>query len=117
MRISDWSSDVCSSDMDVGAGAGSHSLYLQKQGMDVSALELSSKACEIMLTRGVRKVINENIFDYRQEKFDTLLFLMNGIGLVENISGFEKLLDHAKTILNPGGQLLFDSSDKNGRAP
>src|SRR5690606_32255757 len=57
--------------------------------------------------------INKNIFEYQNEKYDTLLFLMNGIGLVESISGLEYFFEHAKKLLNPGGQLLFDSSDVN----
>lgn len=97
--------------LDIGAGVGSHSLYLQEAGFDVTALELSRPACEIMKKRGVKQVINENIFEYQTEKYDTLLFLMNGIGLVENIEGLQRLLEHAKTLLNPSGQLLFDSSD------
>lgn len=97
--------------LDIGAGVGSHSLYLQGLGVDVTALELSEAACDIMETRGVKKVLNEDIFHYRGEKFDTLLFLMNGIGLVETIQGLNKLFEHVKTLLNPGGQLLFDSSD------
>lgn len=99
--------------LDIGAGVGSHTLYLQEVGFDVTALELSTPACEIMEKRGVKKIINENIFDYQNEKYDTLLFLMNGIGLVENIEGLKGLFEHAKTLLNPGGQLLFDSSDIN----
>jgi len=97
--------------LDVGAGAGSHSLYLQEQGMDVTALELSSKACEIMKLRGVKSVLQEDIYSYTGDKYDTLLFLMNGIGLAESISGLKQLFNHCKTLLNPGGQLLFDSSD------
>src|SRR5690554_1355413 len=34
--------------LDVGAGMGSHSLHLQKSGVDVTALELSPMACEVM---------------------------------------------------------------------
>lgn len=97
--------------LDVGAGAGSHSLYLQEQGMDVTALELSEPACEIMRLRGIRKIVNEDIFQYQGEKFDTLLFLMNGIGLAQTLDGLGRLFEHCKTLLNPGGQLLFDSSD------
>jgi len=97
--------------LDIGAGAGSHSLYLQEQGMDVTALEISSKACEIMKTRGVKSVIQEDIFRFNNEKYDTLLFLMNGIGLAESIEGLKRLFEHCKTLLNPGGQLLFDTSD------
>src|SRR5690606_17091295 len=97
--------------LDVGAGAGCHSLYLQEQGMDVTALEISPKACEIMKLRGVKTVIQEDIFSYDKDKYDTLLFLMNGIGLAESIEGLKRLFNHCKTLLNLGGQLLFDSSD------
>lgn len=97
--------------LDVGAGAGSHCLYLQKKGFDVTALEISATACKIMKERGVKNIVNQNIFDYRDKKFDTLLFLMNGIGLAETINGFKQLLAHCKKILKKGGQLLFDSSD------
>jgi len=97
--------------LDVGAGAGSHSLYLQEQGMDVTALELSTQACEIMRLRGVKKIVNEDIFEYQAEKFDTLLFLMNGIGLAQTLEGLKKLFEHCKTLLTPRGQLLFDTSD------
>lgn len=97
--------------LDVGAGAGSHCLYLQKTGVDVTALEISPIACQLMAKRGVKKIINQDIFRYEQEKFDTLLFLMNGIGLAGSIQGLKQLLDHCKKLLNKGGQLLFDSSD------
>ncbi|QNL48982.1 methyltransferase domain-containing protein [Olivibacter sp. SDN3] len=97
--------------LDVGAGAGSHCLYLQQKGVDVTALEISPIACQIMAKRGIKKIINQDIFSYKEEKFDTLLFLMNGIGLAENIAGLKKLLNHCKKLLNTGGQLIFDSSD------
>ena len=98
--------------LDIGAGVGSHTLYLQDVGFDVTALEISSNACSVMEKRGVKKVLNKNIFDFKgEDKFDTLLFLMNGIGLVQTIEGLKTLFDHVKNLLNPGGQLLFDSSD------
>ena len=97
--------------LDIGAGAGSHSLILQQSGFDVSALELSSTACHIMEKRGVKKIINSNIFEFGGQKFDTLMLLMNGIGLSQTINGLKAFLQHARTLLNQGGQLIFDSSD------
>ncbi len=97
--------------LDVGAGAGSHALFLQKRGMDVTALERSPLACEVMRARGVEQVITADIFEYAGYRYDTLLFLMNGIGVAGSIDGLTLLLNHCKTLLNPGGQLLFDSSD------
>ncbi|MFB2118630.1 class I SAM-dependent methyltransferase [Parapedobacter sp. 2B3] len=97
--------------LDVGAGAGSHALFLQKRGMDVTALERSPLAGTVMRGRGVKQVITADIFEYSGGQYDTLLFLMNGIGVAGTLDGLTSLLNHCKTLLNPGGQLLFDSSD------
>lgn len=97
--------------LDIGAGVGSHTLLLQKAGIDVTALEISSNACQIMKERGVRNILNQNIFDYRSEKFDTLLLLMNGVGLCETVIGLIEFLKVAGNLLKPNGQLIFDSSD------
>lgn len=98
--------------LDIGAGAGSHSLYLQEKGIDVTALDISEKCCEVALDRGVKKVFSTDFFDLNtDEKFDTLLLLMNGIGICEDIFGFPIFLDRAKNLLNPNGQIIFDSSD------
>ncbi|WP_158796489.1 bifunctional 2-polyprenyl-6-hydroxyphenol methylase/3-demethylubiquinol 3-O-methyltransferase UbiG [Pedobacter sp. L105] len=104
--------DMCEGKvLDVGGGAGSHALILQERGYEITALDISTVAVDIMKKRGVVNVIEGDIFNYTTEKFDTLLFLMNGIGLTGTLEGFKKFLNHAKSLLNEGGQLLFDSSD------
>jgi SAM-dependent methyltransferase len=97
--------------LDIGAGAGAHSLILQSLTHDITALELSEEACEIMRKRGINKVINVPVLSYAPDDFDTLLLLMNGIGLCGSIAGLHTLLSHLKSFLKPGGQILFDSSD------
>ncbi|QNF32457.1 class I SAM-dependent methyltransferase [Adhaeribacter swui] len=97
--------------LDIGAGVGSHALALQELELDVTALEISPLAAEIMQQRGVAKIINQDIFTYSGDTYDTLLLLMNGIGLVGDIAGLRQFLQHAKKLLNPNGQLVFDSSD------
>jgi cyclopropane fatty-acyl-phospholipid synthase-like methyltransferase len=97
--------------LDIGAGVGSHALILQSKGIDVTALEISPKACEIMKHRGIKKVINADILQYDSEKYDTIVLLMNGIGLCEDIPGLRYFLDYIKDLLAPGAQLIFDSSD------
>lgn len=97
--------------LDVGACAGSHSLILQNQNKDVTALEISPLCCEVMESRGVSKVICADIYLYTKDKYDTILLLMNGVGLAGNLEGLKKLLQHLKSILLPGGQIIFDSSD------
>lgn len=97
--------------LDIGSGVGSHALVLQDLDLDVTALEISPVAADIMKQRGVNKIINQDIFSYSGDTYDTLLLLMNGIGLVGDIAGLRKFLQQAKTLLQPNGQLLFDSSD------
>ncbi len=98
--------------LDVGAGMGSHSLYLQKSGVDVTALELSPMACEVMKKRGVENVVNENFYNLSGEiKYDTILFLMNGMGIAQNLDGFPVFFQQLRNLLAPGGQILMDSSD------
>lgn len=97
--------------LDIGAGAGSHTLALEDREMDVTAMDISPQLISVMEMRGVTKFIQQDIFKYKDAKFDTLLLLMNGIGLVGNMEGLRRFLNHCETLLNPGGQLIFDSSD------
>ena len=97
--------------LDVGAGAGSHSLILQKMGFTVSALDISKGACRIMKERGVQNVYQEDVFQSQLDKYDTVLMMMNGIGLCGNLEGLDLFLLKLKEMLNHGGQLIFDSSN------
>ncbi|GAB2980530.1 class I SAM-dependent methyltransferase [Mucilaginibacter puniceus] len=99
--------------LDIGAGAGSHALLLQDRDIDVTAIDISPIAVRVMQERGVKKAFEVDIYTYRPGKFDTLLLLMNGIGLAGDLNGLKTLLTHFKSLLNPGGQILFDSSDIN----
>lgn len=104
--------DLCKGKtLDIGAGAGSHALLLQEKGIDVTAIDISEGAVEVMKERGVKNAFVQDVFEMKHEKFDTLLLLMNGIGLVQTIDGLKHFLQQAKALLNKGGQLLFDSSD------
>ena len=97
--------------LDVGAGAGSHSLYLQDMGFEVTALDISELSCEVMKARGLNKVVCNDIWSCKPEQFDTILFMMNGIGLVKNLEGLIFFLQYVKKFLNTGGQIILDSSD------
>ncbi|TCO08807.1 SAM-dependent methyltransferase [Natronoflexus pectinivorans] len=98
--------------LDVGAGMGSHALYLQKNQLEVTALELSPLACEVMKNRDVKHIVNADFFDYpTEEQFDTILMLMNGIGIVGSVDKLQDYFQVLKRLLKPGGQVLLDSSD------
>ena len=97
--------------LDIGSGAGSHSLYLQENGLSVTALDISPKAIEVVKERGIKSAYCGNILTFSEGKFDTLLMLMNGTGIFESLSKIDVYLRKLKTLLNPGGQILIDGTD------
>ncbi|GGB10631.1 class I SAM-dependent methyltransferase [Puia dinghuensis] len=97
--------------LDIGAGAGSHALALQQLGQDVTALDISPLSATLMDQRGIKKVIRQDIFSLQTGDYDTLLLLMNGIGLAGNLDGLRTFFAGARRLLRPDGQLIFDSSD------
>lgn len=111
--------------LDIGAGAGCHALALQEKGLAVKAIDISPLSCEAMKLRGVKDAECINLFDphlssgnhsgENQEQFeggfDTILLLMNGTGIAEKIENLPALFLRLKALLNPGGQILIDSSD------
>lgn len=97
--------------LDVGAGAGSHSLILQRRGLDVTALDISPGASQVMQLRGIQRVINEDIFDINGIPFDTILLMMNGLGMMGSEKDTLRLFRHLKKLLGRGGQILGDSTD------
>ncbi|MGV4414915.1 class I SAM-dependent methyltransferase [Chryseobacterium sp. T1] len=97
--------------LEIGAGAGSHALILQENKIDVTALEISPASCEVMTERGVKQVVCEDFFAYSGEKYDTLLLLMNGIGLCADIDGLRTFLKQSESLLEEEGAIIFDSSD------
>ena len=97
--------------LDIGCGAGSHSLYLQKKGLAVTALDQSPGAIETCKLRGIEHTVLQDIQDVKLQKYDTLLMLMNGIGIVGKLKNIDQFFTHLKSLLKPKGQILLDSSD------
>lgn len=96
--------------LDVGAGSGCHSLVLQHRGIDVTAIDISHLSVLTMQQRGVKKVFEQDFFTLTGQ-FDTILMLMNGIGIVGTLNRLPAFFQQLDKILAPGGQLLCDSSD------
>ena len=96
--------------LDVGAGSGCHSIVLQEKGIDVTAIDISPQSVETMKERGVKKVLEQDFFTL-EGKYDTILMLMNGIGIVGTLERLPEFFRQLDKILAPGGQVLCDSSD------
>lgn len=98
--------------LDVGCGAGSHSLSLQNdRNLDVTSIDISEKAIATCKLRGVKNAKVHNILDFEGEQFDTIILLMNGVGIFGKLDNCNKYLSKLKSLLNTGGQILLDSSD------
>ncbi len=96
--------------LDVGAGSGCHSLVLQEKGIDVTAIDISPLSVETMKERGVKKVFEQDFFAL-EGQYNTILMLMNGIGIVGTLERLPEFFKQLDKILAPGGQVLCDSSD------
>lgn len=97
--------------LDVGCGAGSHALYLQEKGFDVTAIDISANAIKACELRGLKDARVQNLLDLEKHTFDTILLLMNGTGIFGTLAETSKYLQKLKSLLNPNGQILLDSSD------
>lgn len=97
--------------LDIGCGAGSHSLYLQEKGFEVTSIDISENAIKACQLRGLKNAKAQNVLDLENEKFDTILLLMNGTGIFGTLTETPKFLQKLKSLLNPNGQILIDSSD------
>lgn len=98
--------------LDIGCGAGSHSLYLQNErNLETTAIDISPNAIQACQLRGLKNALVQDILTFENEKFDSILLLMNGTGIFGTLKNTPKFLQKLKSLLNPGGQILIDSSD------
>ncbi|MBP6758004.1 MAG: class I SAM-dependent methyltransferase [Flavobacterium sp.] len=98
--------------LDVGCGAGSHSLTLQNdRNLEVTSIDISPNAIKTCELRGLKNAKVQDIMTLENEKFDTILLLMNGTGIFGTLKETPNFLQKLKSLLNPNGQILIDSSD------
>ena len=98
--------------LDVGSGAGSHSLYLQNERkLEVTALDISPKSIEVCKARGVKNAICEDLLQFSEKDFDTILLLMNGTGIFQSLEHIDQYLQKLKSLVGENGQILIDSTD------
>ncbi|MFE3847384.1 class I SAM-dependent methyltransferase [Flavobacterium sp. LB3P45] len=98
--------------LDVGCGAGSHSLSLQNErNLDVTSIDISANAIQACTLRGLKNAKIQDVMTLDNEKYDTILLLMNGAGMCGKLKNIPNFLLKLKSLLNPDGQILLDSSD------
>jgi SAM-dependent methyltransferase len=100
--------------LDVGAGAGRVSLYLQKTGFDVTAIDKSPLAIKVCKKRGVKhaKVLPiEKIGVFRPSTFDTVVMFGNNFGLFGSFKKAKTLLKKLHRITSPSALIIAESND------
>jgi SAM-dependent methyltransferase len=98
--------------LDCGAGSGCHALALQDMGKDVEAIDISPRSVEVMQKRGIQHAYCVNLFDDNfLHRYDTILMLMNGSGIIGKLENMGAFFSKMKQLLNPGGCIYMDSSD------
>jgi SAM-dependent methyltransferase len=97
--------------LDVGAGSGNHSLFLQQEGFEVYALEILPALIKILRLRGLSNVMESDVIQLENGNFDTVVMLGHGLGIAQDLSGLNALLQKLKSLITREGYILCDSLD------
>ncbi len=99
--------------LDIGAGAGRHSLYLQNQGLEVTAVDNSPKAVEVCRMRGVNdaRLLPITKISRHIEPFDSIIMMGNNFGLFGNPQRAKRLLRRFHKLTFDGGTLIAETND------
>lgn len=96
--------------LDAGAAAGVHSKVLINSGKSVEAIDISPLSVKYLKEQKIpARVADFN--EFKDEKYDTILLLMNGIGIAGELSNLKKFLLHCKSLLTENGKIICDSTD------
>lgn len=82
-----------------------------ERNINVHSIDISKNAIQACSLRGLKNIQAIDVLDLENEKYDTILLLMNGTGIFETLEKSTIYLQKLKSILNPNGQILIDSSD------
>jgi len=99
--------------LDIGCGAGRHTLWLQQNGFKVTAIDISPEAIEVAIRRGVKdcKVMSGLQLSFDQTSFDTVLLLGNNFGIAGNPEATEKMLQDIYKMTTLEGRIIASSRD------
>ena len=99
--------------LDIGCGAGRHSLYLQSKGHEVVGIDISPLAIRVSKLRGLKhaRLMSITQIGPRLGRFDTILMMGNNFGLFANFSRARALLRRFLTITNPHARIIAETLD------
>jgi len=99
--------------LDIGCGAGRHSLYLQKKGFDVTGIDNSPLAIKVCKLRGLKKarVLPIEKISFRNSAFDTILMMGNNFGLFGNPKRAKVLLKKLYKMTSDDALIIAENLD------
>jgi SAM-dependent methyltransferase len=104
--------------LDLGAGAGRHSLHLQNLGHRVTAVDNSPGAVEVCRSRGIGDVRMADLTKLvANGTWDTILLMCGNLGLAGDWEPTRRLLTRLRKRTSRGGILIGDSVDPTSDDP
>jgi len=99
--------------LDVGCGAGRHSLYLQEKGFDVLGIDISPLAIKICRLRGLKKARVKSIEDvnFKRGSVDTIIMMGNNFGLFGDVKKARRLLRRFYRMTSEDALIIASSRD------
>jgi SAM-dependent methyltransferase len=99
--------------LDVGCGAGRHSLYLQEKGFDVLGIDVSPLAIKVCKLRGLKqaKVMSIEDLGFKPNSFDTIIMMGNNFGLFGSFSKARELLKKFYGITSENALVIAETCD------
>ena len=99
--------------LDIGCGAGRHSLYLQKKGLDVLGIDNSPLAIKVCKLRGLKKakIMSIEDIDFKPKSFDTIIMMGNNFGLFGSFQKARSLLKRFHKITSDDGLIVAETRD------
>jgi len=97
--------------LDIGCGAGRHSLYLQEKGFDVLGIDISPLAIKVCKLRGLKKaeVMSIEEVNFKPDSFDTIIMMGNNFGLFGSCKEARKLLERFHEMTSEGTLIIADT--------
>jgi 2-polyprenyl-3-methyl-5-hydroxy-6-metoxy-1,4-benzoquinol methylase len=99
--------------LDIGCGAGRHSLYLQKMGFDVLGIDSSPLATKVCKLRGLKhaKVMSIEELNFKPNSFDTIIMMGSNFGLFGSFRKARKLLKRLHGMTSKNGLIIASTTD------
>jgi len=99
--------------LDIGCGAGRHSLYLQKMGLSVLGIDSSPLAIEVCKLRGLKqaRVMPIEELNFKPNSFDTVIMLGSNFGLFGSFEKAKRILKKLHKMTSENGLIIASTRD------